>query len=108
MVCIHQLISRQLIGAYYFGIRNVSSTAKDGYIDAREKGSKIYSVRHLRQMGINKILKLLIKKKIPLSLVKIKSNKINIINGGRYDNLIGDLGSNKKIPAVGAAINLND
>ena len=38
----------------------------------------------------------------------IKSNKINIINGGRYDNLIGDLGSNKKIPAVGAAINLND
>ena len=40
--------------------------------------------------------------------VKIKSNKINIINGGRYDNLIGDLGSNKKIPAVGAAINLND
>ena len=40
--------------------------------------------------------------------VKIKSNKINIINGGRYDNLISDLGSNKKIPAVGAAINLND
>ena len=40
--------------------------------------------------------------------IKIKSNKINIINGGRYDNLIGDLGSNKKIPAVGAAINLND
>ena len=40
--------------------------------------------------------------------VKINSNKINIINGGRYDNLIGDLGSNKKIPAVGAAINLND
>ena len=29
-------------------------------------------------------------------------------DGGRYDNLIGDLGSNKKIPAVGAAINLND
>ena len=40
--------------------------------------------------------------------IKNKSKNINIINGGRYDNLIGDLGSNKKIPAVGAAINLND
>tara|TARA_B100000989_G_scaffold275719_1_gene235474 strand:+ start:1362 stop:2414 length:1053 start_codon:yes stop_codon:yes gene_type:complete len=40
--------------------------------------------------------------------IKYKSNQINIINGGRYDNLIGDLGSIKKIPAVGAAINLND
>ena len=40
--------------------------------------------------------------------IKKKSKNINIINGGWYDNLIGDLGSNKKIPAVGAAINLND
>ena len=40
--------------------------------------------------------------------IKKKSKNIYIINGGRYDNLIGDLGSNKKIPAVGAAINLND
>ena len=40
--------------------------------------------------------------------IKKKSKNINIINGGRYDNLIGDLGSNNKIPAVGAAINLND
>ncbi len=40
--------------------------------------------------------------------IKSKSKNINIINGGRYDNLIGDLGSSKKIPAVGAAINLND
>ena len=40
--------------------------------------------------------------------IKKKSKNINIINGGRYDNLIGDLGSSKKIPAVGAAINLND
>ena len=31
----------------------------------------------------------------------------NIINGGRYDNLISDLGSVKNIPAVGAALNLN-
>jgi len=40
--------------------------------------------------------------------IKSKSNKINIINGGRYDNLIADLGSSKIIPAVGAAINLNN
>ena len=40
--------------------------------------------------------------------IKSKYKNTNIINGGRYDNLIGDLGSNKKIPAVGAAINLND
>ena len=39
--------------------------------------------------------------------IKLKSKKINIINGGRYDNLIADLGSSKIIPAVGAAINLN-
>ena len=40
--------------------------------------------------------------------IKSKSKKINIINGGRYDNLIADLGSSKLIPAVGAAINLNN
>ena len=40
--------------------------------------------------------------------IKINTKKINIINGGRYDNLISDLGSSKIIPAVGAAINLNN
>jgi ATP phosphoribosyltransferase regulatory subunit len=39
--------------------------------------------------------------------IKQKSKNINIINGGRYDNLISDLGSAKKTPAVGAALNLN-
>jgi len=43
-------------GMTQIGIRNVSSTAKEGYIDARAKGSKIFSVRHLREMGIDKIL----------------------------------------------------
>ena len=40
--------------------------------------------------------------------IDIKSkNKIkNIFNGGRYDQLISDLGFKKKVPAVGAAINL--
>ena len=40
--------------------------------------------------------------------IKYKSKKINIISGGRYDSLIADLGSSKIIPAVGAAINLNN
>ena len=41
--------------------------------------------------------------------IDIKSNKkeINIINGGRYDQLISDLGSKKQVSAVGAALNLN-
>ena len=41
--------------------------------------------------------------------IDIKSNnKIkNIINGGRYDQLISDLGSNNQVSAVGAALNLN-
>ena len=41
-------------------------------------------------------------------VVKSKTGNINLINGGRYDNLIADLGSSKKIHAVGAAINLNN
>ena len=39
--------------------------------------------------------------------IKSKSKNINIINGGRYDKLISDLGSKKKVAAVGAALNLN-
>ncbi|MEM7439098.1 MAG: agmatinase [Pseudomonadota bacterium] len=39
-------------GLSQFGIRNVSSTAKEGYDDARARGSDILSVRHIRQMGV--------------------------------------------------------
>ena len=39
--------------------------------------------------------------------IKFKSKNINIINGGRYDKLISDLGSKKQVTAVGAALNLN-
>ncbi len=44
-----------------------------------------------------------------LCKIDIKSKKLfkNVINGGRYDGLISDLGSKKQTPAVGAAINLN-
>jgi ATP phosphoribosyltransferase regulatory subunit len=34
-------------------------------------------------------------------------NNTNLIQGGRYDNLLLNLGAKRKIPAVGAAINLN-
>ena len=40
--------------------------------------------------------------------IKFKSKNRNIINGGRYDKLISDLGSEKQIPAVGAALNLSN
>ncbi|WP_238371634.1 agmatinase [Heliomarina baculiformis] len=39
-------------GLTQIGIRNVSSTAREGYIEARAMGSDIQSVRHLRQMGV--------------------------------------------------------
>ena len=39
--------------------------------------------------------------------IKSKNKTKNIINGGRYDQLISDLGSSKNISAVGAALNLN-
>jgi len=39
--------------------------------------------------------------------IKSKSKNINIINGGRYDKLISDLGSKNQVAAVGAALNLN-
>ena len=35
-------------------------------------------------------------------------NKQEIARGGRYDDLLKSLGSKKNIPAVGAAINLNN
>ena len=40
--------------------------------------------------------------------IDIKSNlkNKNVINGGRYDHLISDLGSKKEVPAVGAAVNI--
>jgi len=50
-------------GMTQIGIRNVSSTAKEGYIDAKSKGSKIFSVRKLRKMGIDKILEAIPKDK---------------------------------------------
>lgn len=43
-------------GLSQIGIRNVSSTAKDGYDDARKFGSDIVSVRQFRTMGLDSIL----------------------------------------------------
>ena len=43
-------------GLSQIGIRNVSSTAKDGYDAARAMGSDIVSVRQLRKMGVAAML----------------------------------------------------
>lgn len=43
-------------GLSQIGIRNVSSTAKDGYDAAREMGSDIVSVRQFRKMGVEAML----------------------------------------------------
>ena len=43
-------------GLSQIGIRNVSSTARDGYVDAREMGSDIQSVRQVRKMGTEAML----------------------------------------------------
>ena len=42
-------------GLSQFGIRNVSSTAKEGYDDARSRGSDILSVRQIRKLGISAV-----------------------------------------------------
>ena len=43
-------------GLSQIGIRNVSSTAKEGYEDARSMGSDILSVRQLRKLGVEGVL----------------------------------------------------
>ncbi|WP_419739272.1 agmatinase [Ruegeria sp.] len=43
-------------GLTQIGIRNVSSTAKEGYEDARRMGSDILSVRQLRELGTEAVL----------------------------------------------------
>ena len=43
-------------GLTQIGIRNVSSTAREGYEDARAMGSDILSVRQLRKLGVDGVL----------------------------------------------------
>jgi agmatinase len=43
-------------GLTQVGIRNVSSTAKEGYADARSMGSDIISVRQARKMGVGGVM----------------------------------------------------
>jgi agmatinase len=43
-------------GLTQLGIRNVSSTARDGYEDARARGSDILSVRQFRALGVEAVL----------------------------------------------------
>lgn len=48
--------SDHVTGLSQIGIRNVSSTSRDGYIAAREAGSDILSVRKFRQLGVEGVL----------------------------------------------------
>ena len=43
-------------GMTQIGIRNVSSTAREGYIEAKKRGSQIISARQFRKIGIEQIL----------------------------------------------------
>ncbi len=43
-------------GLSQIGIRNVSSTAREGYEDARKMGSDILSVREFRKLGVDGVL----------------------------------------------------
>ena len=43
-------------GMTQLGIRNVSSTSKEGYDDARARGSDILSVRQVRRLGTEEVL----------------------------------------------------
>lgn len=43
-------------GLTQIGIRNVSSTAREGYDDARKMGSDILSVRQFRKLGVEDVL----------------------------------------------------
>jgi agmatinase len=45
-----------ITGLTQLGIRNVSSTARDGYEDARARGSDILSVRQFRKFGVEAVL----------------------------------------------------
>ena len=45
-----------LTGLTQIGIRNVSSTAREGYEDARRMGSDILSVRQFRKLGVEAVL----------------------------------------------------
>jgi agmatinase len=48
-----------VIGLTQLGIRNVSSTAREGYEDARRRGSTIRSVRQCRRLGTAGVLDLI-------------------------------------------------
>ena len=47
---------RHVTGLTQLGIRNVSSTAREGYEDARARGSNILSVRQVRKLGVQGVL----------------------------------------------------
>ncbi|MGB7286643.1 MAG: agmatinase [Salaquimonas sp.] len=56
--CMRRALEKDYVtGLSQIGIRNVSSTSKDGYDDARKMGSDILSVRQFRALGFEKVAK---------------------------------------------------
>ena len=47
---------KHVIGMTQIGIRNVGSTAREGYVEAKKRGSEIYSVRQFRKIGLKEML----------------------------------------------------
>ena len=47
---------KYVIGMTQIGIRNVGSTAREGYVEAKKRGSEIYSVRQFRKIGLKEML----------------------------------------------------
>ena len=47
---------KHVIGMTQIGIRNVGSTAREGYVEAKKRGSEIYSVRQFRKIGPKEML----------------------------------------------------
>ena len=55
-ICMRRAAEKDYVtGLSQIGIRNVSSTAKEGYDAARKMGSDILSVRQFRKLGVEDV-----------------------------------------------------
>ena len=84
----------------FFSKHNIKINIKDEFFPIKNNLSKnkiIFSTNYGRELEYYTGM---------VFNIKAYSNA-NLIQGGRYDNLLFNLGSKRKIPAVGAAINLN-
>ena len=87
---------------------DINKCSKNGVVVFNTPGANANAVKEMVLCSLILSKRDLVSGNKNLDSIDIESkNKIkNIYNGGRYDQLISDLGSKKKVPAVGAAINL--